>query len=146
MKLNFVVNAGKGYSSVEDGTLAEDAEKAAQAMGFSTRHQEPEVLPPPPPRRPNYENAEQPATTVHRTMDDDIFEDVGTDYQTQNGSPLSEDMEESPRDGPERLSYFSEPAFGAPPHQMGLEWHQQVRNESLRHLSMLFSSPNEATP
>ncbi|CAM6089290.1 unnamed protein product [Calypogeia fissa] len=118
---------GKGFSSLEDNILADEAEKAAQAMGFSTRHQESDVLPPPPPRRPHFDTAEQPATTVHRSMDDNIFEDVGTDYQppAQDDSPLSEDMEESPREGGERLAYFSEPAFGAPPHQMGMEWHQQ---------------------
>ncbi|KAG6551798.1 hypothetical protein Mapa_006615 [Marchantia paleacea] len=125
-------NRGRSSSIAEENTLADEAEKAAQAMGingFSSRHQEHTMLPPPPPhRRSHFDGAEQPSAISRRNIEDDIFEDAGTEYATtiNEGSPLSEDMEESPREG-ERNMYFSEPAYGpAPPQPMGQEWLQQV--------------------
>ncbi|KAL2613448.1 hypothetical protein R1flu_025140 [Riccia fluitans] len=123
---------GRMSGIADDSTITDEAEKAAQAMGingFSNRHQDhaTTMLPPPPPRRSHFDAAEQPKAATRRNIEDDIFEDAGTDYQTsgKGGSPLSEDMEESPREG-ERNMYFDEPAYGpAPPQAMGQEWHQQ---------------------
>ena len=61
-------------------------------------------LPPPLPKK----------ISAPRVDDDDIFEGAGVDYvptinDNANESPISEDMEESPREGPRPTSYFAEP-------------------------------------
>eukprot|EP01018_Ginkgo_biloba_P012246 Gb_08082 [translate_table: standard] len=122
---------GKGLHPIEneDGN---DYEKSSHAAdGPSKKQQNREMLPPPPPRR-GHEEAKEAQQISANTCDgeDDIFEGAGTDYtvpgKNQSQSPLSEDMEESPRDG-EKQSYFNEPVYGpAPPSDMtGQDWQQQ---------------------
>ncbi|KAL3679540.1 hypothetical protein R1sor_022496 [Riccia sorocarpa] len=122
---------GRNSGIADDSTIADEAEKAAQAMGingFSNRHQDhtSTMLPPPPPRRSNFNLGEQPNAASRRNIEDDIFEDAGTDYEAsgRGGSPVSEDMEESPREGDRNM--YDEPAYGpAPPQALGQEWQQQ---------------------
>lgn len=70
--------------------------------------------PPPPPLRKNHlDSREKQGPAVARAEDDDIFVGEGVDYaipgKDLSQSPLSEDMEESPRNK-EKPSYFTEPA------------------------------------
>jgi IK cytokine len=91
------------------------------------------VLPPPPPLRKNpTDSRENQGPTVARVEEDDIFVGDGVDYvvpgKDETQSPLSEDMEESPRIK-EKTSYFTEPAYGpVPPTETALppEWQEPV--------------------
>ena len=82
------------------------------------------LLPPPPPLPKKI--------SAPRVDDDDIFEGAGVDYvptinDNANESPISEDMEESPREGPRPTSYFAEPDYGpVPPPDTTQEWAQSV--------------------
>ncbi|KAI3524864.1 hypothetical protein L2E82_02732 [Cichorium intybus] len=92
------------------------------------KHTEKEFLPPPPPPPPKRilsDEKEKVEPTVPRVEDDDIFVGEGIDYSVpskdMSQSPLSEDMEESPK-RKEKASYFDEPAYGpVPPSQ---DWQQ----------------------
>lgn len=85
--------------------------------------------PPPPPKKYNLESKEkQGPTSVAKAEEDDIFVGDGTDYDVPgkdvNLSPLSEDMDESPRNK-EKGSYFTEnePVYGpVPPTEAPQEW------------------------
>lgn len=92
-----------------------------------------EVLPPPPPLPPGINNMDlstkQELPTVARADDDDIFAGDGVDYTVPGKdvtqSPISEDMEESPRDK-EKVPYFAEPAYGPVQPSAGQEWQDMV--------------------
>jgi IK cytokine len=62
---------------------------------------------------------------IPRTDDDDIFVGEGVDFTVPGKdvtqSPISEDMEESPRDK-EKIPYFSEPVYGPAQPSAGQEW------------------------
>ncbi|GAV70975.1 RED_C domain-containing protein/RED_N domain-containing protein [Cephalotus follicularis] len=77
--------------------------------------QQPLPPPPPLPRRNHIDSREKQGPSVARAREDDIFVGEGVDYdipgKDMSQSPLSEDMEESPRNK-ERISYFTEPAYG----------------------------------
>ncbi|KAK4370146.1 hypothetical protein RND71_009621 [Anisodus tanguticus] len=78
------------------------------------------------PKKNHSERRENQGPTVARPEDEDIFIGEGVDYSIPAGdmgqSPLSEDMEESPRNK-ERTSYFSEPAYGpVPPSEPSHDW------------------------
>lgn len=89
------------------------------------------MLPPPPPLKKNQiVLKEKQGPVVSRVEDDDIFVGDGVDYTVPgkdlSQSPLSEDMEESPRNK-EKPSYFSEPAYGpVPPSGPPQEWQEAV--------------------
>lgn len=89
------------------------------------------MLPPPPPLKKNQiVLKEKQGPVVTRVEDDDIFVGAGVDYTVPgkdlSQSPLSEDMEESPRNK-EKPSYFSEPAYGpVPPSGPPQEWQETV--------------------
>ena len=97
----------------------------------SKQHTEKEFLPPPPPPPPKRNDYDAKEKVVNRVEEDDIFVGEGTDYEVpskdMSQSPLSEDMEESPR-GKERASYFEEPVYGpvVPPSQPSHDWQQTV--------------------
>ncbi|KAG2717781.1 hypothetical protein I3760_03G192000 [Carya illinoinensis] len=83
--------------------------------------------PPPPPRKSHIDSREKQGPAVARAVEEDIFVGDGVDYaipgKDLSQSPLSEDMEESPRNK-EKLSYFTEPAYGpVPPSGLPQEWH-----------------------
>lgn len=85
--------------------------------------------PPPPPLKKNHIDSKQ-GPTVARVEEDDIFVGDGVEYAVPgkdlSQSPLSEDMEESPRNK-ERGSYFAEPAYGpVQPSALPQEWQETV--------------------
>ncbi|KAM1090546.1 hypothetical protein FF1_018170 [Malus domestica] len=87
-------------------------------VGILKKETKREILPPPPPpppRKNHIDSKAQQGPTVARVDEDDIFVGDGVDYvvpgKDLSQSPLSEDMEESPRNK-ERVSYFDEPAYG----------------------------------
>ncbi|GMH23299.1 hypothetical protein Nepgr_025142 [Nepenthes gracilis] len=120
----------KGKLSVVSNGYDED-EKALKTGGTLTKTQiEREKLPPPPPplRKNNLDSVEKHLVAVARDEKDDIFLGSGVDYEIpskdMSQSPISEDMEESPRNK-ERASYFSEPAYGpVAPSNPTQGWHQ----------------------
>lgn len=97
--------------------------------GAPKKQTEREMLPPPPPLKKNQiVLKEKQGPVVSRVEDDDIFVGDGVDYTVPgkdlSQSPLSEDMEESPRNK-EKPSYFSEPAYGpVPPSGPPQEWQE----------------------
>lgn len=97
--------------------------------GVPKKQLEREMLPPPPPLKKNQiVLKEKQGPVVARVEEDDIFIGDGVDYAVPgkdlSQSPLSEDMEESPRNK-EKPSYFSEPAYGPiPPAGPPQEWQE----------------------
>lgn len=86
--------------------------------------------PPPPPKKNNTDSREKQGPIAARVEEDDIFVGEGVDYDVpgkdMSQSPLSEDMEESPRNK-EKVAYFAEPAYGpAPPPALPQEWQEAV--------------------
>ncbi|GLT61198.1 hypothetical protein SLA2020_339200 [Shorea laevis] len=112
------------------GNEYDDEDKPSKPNGGMPKHQtEREFLPPPPPpppRKNHLDAREKQSPAVARVEQDDIFVGDGVDYaipgKDLSQSPLSEDMEESPRNK-EKPSYFTEPAYG-PVQTSGLpeEW------------------------
>ncbi|GKU99990.1 hypothetical protein SLEP1_g12756 [Rubroshorea leprosula] len=111
------------------GNEYDEEEKPAKLNGgIPNNRTEREVLPPPPPppRKNNLDSREKQGPSIAREEEGDIFVGDGTDYAVPgkdiNQSPLSEDMEESPRNK-EKVSYFTEPTYGpAPPTGAPQEW------------------------
>lgn len=95
----------------------------------SQTERERDLPPPPPPRKNHIDSKEKPISAVARVDEDDIFVGDGVDYsipsKDPNQSPLSEDMEESPRNK-ERVSYFAEPTYGPVPPSVPQEWQDMV--------------------
>ncbi|KAE9608192.1 hypothetical protein Lal_00003429 [Lupinus albus] len=116
------------FSDVYD---KEDKPSKAEGEGLKNQNEREPILPPPPPpplkkNHPNSRENQGPA--VARAEDDDIFLGEGVDYDIPgkdlSQSPLSEDMEESPRNK-EKPSYFTEPTYGPiPPSMLPQEWHE----------------------
>ncbi|XP_021894407.1 suppressor of mec-8 and unc-52 protein homolog 2 [Carica papaya] len=84
--------------------------------------------PPPPPRKNHLDLSDKQVPVVSRAEEDDIFVGDGVDYAVPGKdvtqSPISEDMEESPRNK-ERVSYFTEPAYGpVQPSVPAQEWQE----------------------
>lgn len=112
------------------GNEYDDEDKPSKSNGGMPKLQtEREFLPPPPPpppRKNHLDAREKQSAAVARVEQDDIFVGDGVDYaipgKDLSQSPLSEDMEESPRNK-EKPSYFTEPAYG-PVQTSGLpeEW------------------------
>ncbi|KAM7513494.1 hypothetical protein LguiA_003077 [Lonicera macranthoides] len=102
---------------------------------LSKNHFDREILPPPPPppsKTNNYTDSrdKQQGPAVARTEEEDIFVGEGTDYsipsKDMSQSPISEDMEESPRNK-DKTSYFTEeqPMYGpVPPSEPSHDWQQ----------------------
>ncbi|PIA33164.1 hypothetical protein AQUCO_04200136v1 [Aquilegia coerulea] len=107
----------------------DEDEKAPHADGGNSRHH-PELKrqPSPPPRKNYIDSREKQVTAIARVEEDDIFVGEGVDYtipsKDMNQSPVSEDMEESPRNR-ETHNYFNEPAYGpVPPSDLTQDWQQ----------------------
>ncbi|KAL0338840.1 UNVERIFIED_CONTAM: Suppressor of mec-8 and unc-52 protein2 [Sesamum angustifolium] len=97
-----------------------------------------ETLPPPPPlpkqNLPDKKEKREP--TGVRKEEEDIFVGEGIDYaipsKDMSQSPISEDMEESPRNK-DKNSYFAEPAYGpVPPAEMSHGWQQSNGYDALQ--------------
>ncbi|XP_078152083.1 RED family protein isoform X2 [Carex rostrata] len=109
-----------------------DGEEKSKINSTGPKHHlEREMLPPPPPPLPKSnsgvnEKQKQPPPVISREEDDDIFLGEGVEYavptKETNGSPVPEDMTESPR-LQERQSYFEEPVYGpVPPSEPTYTW------------------------
>ncbi|XP_074321036.1 suppressor of mec-8 and unc-52 protein homolog 2 isoform X1 [Silene latifolia] len=105
-------------------------QKLPRANGLSSKNQNMENLPPPPPlpRRANLDSIEKQVPAVTRVEEDDIFVGDGIDYEVpskdMSQSPILEDMEESPRNK-ERGPYFDEAVYGpVPPSDPLQDWNQ----------------------
>nr|GMC77327.1 suppressor of mec-8 and unc-52 protein homolog 2 [Ipomoea batatas] len=102
-----------------------EEENITKSDAMKNHHDKATVLPAPASSKKNHnESRAKQGPTVARAEEDDIFVGDGVDYSVPtvdpNQSPISEDMEESPRNK-ERPSYFSEPAYASipssePPH------------------------------
>ncbi|CAN1136093.1 Suppressor of mec-8 and unc-52 protein homolog 2 [Linum perenne] len=81
--------------------------------------------PPPPPPMKSQPDSVVKQEPISRTDEDDIFVGDGIDYsipgKDMSQSPISEDMEESPRNK-EKIPYFNEPAYGPIPPVSSQEW------------------------
>ncbi|KAK1313020.1 hypothetical protein QJS10_CPA06g02542 [Acorus calamus] len=111
--------------------------KSSQLSGGTSKYQtEMESLPPPPPRMNHLDTREKTVPSVARVEEDDIFVGEGVDYvvpdKDMNQSPISEDMEESPRNR-DRPSYFNEPVYGPlPPSEPTQDWQQPNGYDSVQ--------------
>lgn len=128
LSFGFFCSVGK-ISTLSNGF---EEHKTRSDNGALKNQTEKESLPPPPPppRKIYVESMEKQGPAVAREEDDDIFVGDGVDYavpgKDPNQSPLSEDMEESPRNK-EKVSYFSEPVYGpVPPSLPPQEWQEIV--------------------
>ncbi|CAL9193015.1 unnamed protein product, partial [Musa hybrid cultivar] len=79
---------------------------------------------------------EKKSLPIARIEVDDIFVGDGVDYvvpsKDMSQSPVSEDMEESPRIR-EKQSYFSEPVYGPiPPTETAQAWQQTNRYDAIQ--------------
>ncbi|KAM2313858.1 hypothetical protein ACFX1S_026957 [Malus domestica] len=122
----------RGKISVVGNEYAGEDKPLKPDVGISKNGTKREILPPPPPPPPRKNHIDSKAPqgpTVARVDEDDIFVGDGVDYVVPGKdlslSPLSEDMEESPRNK-ERVSYFDEPAYGpvqpVQPYGVPQEW------------------------
>ncbi|XP_043704969.1 suppressor of mec-8 and unc-52 protein homolog 2 [Telopea speciosissima] len=119
----------KGKISAVSNEYDEDEKPSQPDGGISKQKTEREsTLPQPLPRQNNLDFRETQVPSVARAEEEDIFVGDGIDYaipsKDMSQSPISEDMEESPRNR-ERQPYFSEPAYGPlPPPEPLQDWHQ----------------------
>lgn len=118
----------KGKISTVGNEFDEEKKPSKLDGGMSKNQTERESLPPPLPPRKNYvDSREKHGPSVARSEQDDIFVGDGVEYdipsKDMSQSPVSEDMEESPRNK-ERISYLSEPAYGPVPPSEPQEWQQ----------------------
>lgn len=117
---------GKGKLSAVPGDY-DDYEKVSKPdVSNHQTNGESLHLPPPPPKRTLPESREKQGPAVARLEEEDIFVGEGIDYaipsKDMSQSPVSEDMEESPRNK-ERVSSFDEPAYGpVPPSEPSHDW------------------------
>lgn len=126
---SFILVAGK--ISVGNGYGEED-KPSKPDIGVAKNEMKRDILPPPPPlpRKNHIDSKEKQGPTIARADEDDIFVGDGVDYaipgKDLSQSPLSEDMEESPRNK-EKVSYFDEPAYGpVQPYGLPHEWQETV--------------------
>ncbi|PPD84620.1 hypothetical protein GOBAR_DD18446 [Gossypium barbadense] len=119
----------KGKISSLGNEYYEEEKLSKPNDGVSNGRTEKEILPPtpPPPRKNHLDSREKQGPTIARAEEDDIFVGEGVDYNSPEKdavpSPLSEDMEESPRHK-ERVSYFPEPAYGPVSPSAAQEWQE----------------------
>ncbi|KAL5850749.1 hypothetical protein ACOSQ4_008762 [Xanthoceras sorbifolium] len=119
---------GKGKTSILSNDYDEEDKSSKPNGGISNTRAEREILPPPPPppRKNHMDSREKQGPIVARAEEEDIFVGEGVEYEVpgkeMSQSPISEDMEESPRIK-EKVSYFSEPAYGpVPPSEPPQSW------------------------
>ncbi|KAF7143011.1 hypothetical protein RHSIM_Rhsim05G0001900 [Rhododendron simsii] len=120
----------KGKIAAVDNLYDEDVRLPKPDVEHSKYKIDREKLPPPPPplKKGHPDSKEKQGPAVPRAEEDDIFVGDGIDYsipsKDMSQSPISEDMEESPRNK-ERVAYFNEPAYGpVPPTEPSHDWQQ----------------------
>ncbi|KAJ9183685.1 hypothetical protein P3X46_007508 [Hevea brasiliensis] len=121
----------KGKVSAASNEYDEEGKHAKPNGGILSNKTEREILPlppppPPPPKRVQLDSQEKLGPAVAREEENDIFVGDGVDYHVpgkdMSQSPISEDMEESPRNK-DRTSYFNEPVYGpVPPSAPSQDW------------------------
>lgn len=127
----------KGKISAVPNGYDEDEKISAGANVSKTQNGKEILPPPPPPPRKNVSDLrEKQGPTVARAEEEDIFVGDGVDYSVpgkdMSQSPVSEDMEESPRTK-EKASYFAEPAYGpVPPPDPSQDWQQVSGYDALQ--------------
>ncbi|CAN0901204.1 Suppressor of mec-8 and unc-52 protein homolog 2 [Linum grandiflorum] len=107
----------------------EEDRRTQPSESISSMKIEKESMPPPPPPPPPPMKSQPDSVVkqepVSRTDEEDIFVGEGIDYsipgKDMSQSPISEDMEESPRNK-EKVLYFNEPAYGPIPPVPSQEW------------------------
>ena len=126
-----ILNTGKNLA-VGNGYDEEDKPSSKVEVGRPKNQTEREfILPPPPPSKKNHANSrEKQGPAFARAEEDDIFVGDGVEYEVPgkdvSQSPLSEDMEESPRNK-DKPSYFAEPSYGpVPPAVLPQGWQESV--------------------
>lgn len=114
------------------GGVYNEVVRPAQSDGSVQKHQSEKDMPPPPPppRKSNFSEKEKHSVPVARTDDDDIFIGDGVDYTVPNKemsqSPISEDMDESPRIH-QNQSNLNEPVYGPiQPSEPAQAWQQPM--------------------
>ncbi|PQQ08943.1 uncharacterized protein Pyn_16008 [Prunus yedoensis var. nudiflora] len=124
-----------GKISIIGNEYVEEDKPSKPDAGTSKNETKREILPPPPPpppgpppRKNHIDSKAQQVPTMARADEDDIFVGDGVDYaipgKDLSQSPLSEDMEESPRNK-EKVSYFDEPVYGpVQPYGAPQEWQE----------------------
>lgn len=126
----FIKNTGKNLG-VSNGYEEEDRPSKSEGGGQKNQTEREFIQPPPPPpKKISLNSREKQGPAVARAQEDDIFVGDGVDYEVPgkdgSHSPLSEDMEESPRNK-EKPSYFTEPSYGpVPPSVMPQGWQEAV--------------------
>ncbi|XLU97379.1 hypothetical protein S245_011719 [Arachis hypogaea] len=122
-----ILNTGKNLA-VGNGYDEENSSKVEGGRAKSQTERE-FIPPPPPPSKKSHANSgEKQGPAVARAEDDDIFVGEGVEYDVPgkdlSQSPLSEDMEESPRNK-DKPSYFAEPTYGSvPPAALPQAWQE----------------------
>ncbi|KAK4853364.1 hypothetical protein QYF36_007998 [Acer negundo] len=120
----------KGKTSIFRNEFDEEDKSSKPNGGIANYRTERETLPPPPPppRKNHIDSREKqgPIVATAAAEEEDIFVGEGIDYEVpgkeMSQSPNSEDMEESPRNK-EKVSHFSEPAYGpVPPPEPPQSW------------------------
>ncbi|CAL9027476.1 unnamed protein product [Prunus brigantina] len=124
-----------GKISIIGNEYVEEDKPSKPDAGTLKNETKREILPPPPPpppgpppRKNHIDSKAQQGPTMARADEDDIFVGDGVDYaipgKDLSQSPLSEDMEESPRNK-EKVSYFDEPVYGpVQPYGAPQEWQE----------------------
>ncbi|XP_042437663.1 suppressor of mec-8 and unc-52 protein homolog 2-like [Zingiber officinale] len=113
-----------------------DEEKPSQhSTDISKLHYERE-MPPPARQKRSVETKDKNSLPIARVAEDDIFVGDGVDYSVPSKdlsqSPISEDMDESPRVR-EKQSYFSEPVYGPiPPPETDQTWQQTNGHDAIQ--------------
>lgn len=121
----------KGKNNLAGG-VHNEVVRPAQSDGSVQKHQSEKDMPPPPPppRKSNFSEKEKHSVPVARADDDDIFIGDGVDYTVPNKemsqSPISEDMDESPRIH-QNQSNLNEPVYGPiQPSEPAQAWQQPM--------------------
>jgi IK cytokine len=127
--LTFSYYPGK-FLGVGNGYDKEDMLTKFEGVGTKNQTERESILPPPPPpplKKNPIISRENQGPAVAREEDDDIFVGEGVNYEVPAPeSPVSEDMEESPRNK-EKPQYFAEPVYGpVPPSMMDQGWQETV--------------------
>eukprot|EP00252_Welwitschia_mirabilis_P008072 TRINITY_DN1977_c0_g1_i1.p1 TRINITY_DN1977_c0_g1~~TRINITY_DN1977_c0_g1_i1.p1 ORF type:complete len:653 (+),score=180.00 TRINITY_DN1977_c0_g1_i1:282-2240(+) len=122
-------NRGKLHQPLATEDANDDDKQTNGARGQLKKSQNKEMQPLPPPKNHMEGKDRRASSAKAEKEEDDIFEGEGTDYIVRGKndiqSPISEDMEESPRDV-NRPSYFDDSVYGPalPTAAAGQDWQQ----------------------
>ncbi|XP_073154663.1 suppressor of mec-8 and unc-52 protein homolog 2 isoform X2 [Henckelia pumila] len=126
----------KGKPSTVSNGYEEDEKVSKSDLLKNQNGRETLPPPPPPPRKNHIDPKDKQVPAAVRKEEEDIFVGDGVNYsipgKDMSQSPISEDMEESPRNK-ERTAYFTEPAYGpVPPSELSHGWQQTNGYDALQ--------------